>query len=269
MNPFLEISKKSLIKSYDMEELVLEKTKLIKIEKDFLKPFPNLQSLFIPNNELIELSNLDYNIRLKFIDARNNNISEINIPKQLFLTELYLSNNSLINLEIFLNQIDHLKNLEILDLRNNKLTQERGYRNLIILKFPSLKILDGINIIKKNNIIPRNINNRSSSVLTYLKNIPKSNVEININLKNKKILKKKELNNLQIEKNNSTRNINILNSDYNKIIKPKSKSRMYLKTQTFIDSQYIKKEDLFLENLNPGIVKAFQKEIKEKIFYSS
>lgn len=171
-NLIAELSKKISVKPYNMEELVLVGFGLSEILPLQLRLFPNLQVIYLNHNKLKELNNLNYNIRLQVIDARNNKISSVNIPKQIFLKELYLAHNNLCGLDAFIKQIIHLKDLEVLDLRENMLTRETGYRLTIISRLPSLKILDGIPVSKyerESKIVPNGLlSNIKSSVLTVL-----------------------------------------------------------------------------------------------------
>ena len=253
-----------------MEEIVLDHSSLIRIGEEDLKPFPNLQSLYIPNNKLIELSNLEHNIRIKFIDARNNKISRISIPKQVFLIELYLSNNQLISLDVFLENMGHLKNLEVLDLRDNKLTQEKGYRNQVIKAFPSLKVLDGIEIRKsdRNNVeVQRSVpKNRSASVLEYLKAKQVSNSEKIIQKRAKEIIAERETQNVAQQMQSQMWSA-VSPTKNSSIKKPRAKSRMYIKATTFVESKSPTEENLILLSLNPNLPRSKNHVVRENIVY--
>ena len=195
VNPFLEISKKCGITPYGMEEIVLDKMGLTSINKEDLKLFPNLQVIYLTNNNLTELSGLNYCIRLEAIDARQNKISHINLPKQTFLKELYLANNKFQDIETFINEASNLRNLKILDLRDNLVTQVRGYRQAVIAKFQSLEVLDGLAVTKyerakataKLNSRSSRIQKRSCSMLQYLQTAPLSQVDTLVNKRAEKI----------------------------------------------------------------------------------
>jgi hypothetical protein len=147
-NPFVALVKNALRVS-DLEELVLDHTDMEEIPEGSLVPFPNLRSLYVPFNKLRKLNHLETNLRLQELDARGNRISDLDLSRQLFLTDLYLANNRLQNLSEFIRKIGHLRCLEILDIRGNPAAQEKGSRRVIALKFPDLKILDGIEITQK------------------------------------------------------------------------------------------------------------------------
>ncbi|OHT10065.1 hypothetical protein TRFO_20786 [Tritrichomonas foetus] len=237
-NPFINMSKQCHIKPFDIEEIALDHQGLNEIQPDTLSLFPNLQSLYIPNNNLYVLANLDANIRLKMIDARNNKIKKVNLGKQLYLIELYLANNNITNLIDFLGCTMHLKSLEILDLRQNGIIHESRYKHQMIKAFPSLKILDGIDIthdkqiinerklhqIKDSTLATRNPqtqsqhrfsdvktkkNIRAKSVLDFIKNSPLSAPDLNIVKKANHI---KQTRNLF---NNSQHEASVFNKDEN------------------------------------------------------
>lgn len=146
--PLTEIASHLKQKCFDMEELVADNIGLEQLDRNDLKQFPNLQFLYIPNNKLTILDNLENNFRLTFIDARNNQISDIDIPKQEYIRELYLSGNLLHDFDRILAKMAHMKDLETLDLRGNPLTLEKGYRQSVISQFQFLKTLDGIEVVR-------------------------------------------------------------------------------------------------------------------------
>lgn len=146
--PLTEIASHLKQKCFDMEELVADNIGLEQLDRNDLKQFPNLQFLYIPNNKLTILDNLENNFRLTFIDARNNQISDIDIPKQEYIRELYLSGNLLHDFDRILAKMTHMKDLETLDLRGNPLTLEKGYRQSVISQFQFLKTLDGIEVVR-------------------------------------------------------------------------------------------------------------------------
>ena len=146
--PLTEIASHLKQKTFDMEELVADNIGLEELIEDDLKQFPNLQALFIPRNKLKILNHLEKNFRITFLDARNNQITDIDLPKQEFIRELYLSGNNLHDFEKILAKMSHMKDLETLDFRGNPLTLEKGYRQSVISQFQDLKILDGIEVTR-------------------------------------------------------------------------------------------------------------------------
>ena len=170
--PLTEIASHLRQKSFDMEELVADNIGLEELSEEDLKQFPNLQALFIPRNKLKVLNHLEKNFRITFLDARDNQISDINLPKQEFIRELYLSGNLLHDFEKILTKMSHMKDLETLDLRGNPMTLEKGYRQSVIAQFQYLKILDGIEVVRpKKKTDPL-------STQKYSRSISKSNQKI-------------------------------------------------------------------------------------------
>jgi hypothetical protein len=146
-DPFLDIAMRCKTRPRDIEELVLGHAHLTEIPTDSWANFPNVQYLYVPFNDLIHLHHLDRNSRLKVIDARDNRISAIDLTLQI--ERLLLSNNCLQDLDLFLPQIAHMRDLQVLDLRGNPLCQEHGYRRSLIAKMLSLTILDSLNVVPR------------------------------------------------------------------------------------------------------------------------
>ena len=208
--PFFEITKGTKVTPFNTEEIVLDHTDLQEIGPNDLKLFVNLAYLYVPNNNLLILNHLEHNSRLCFIDARNNQITDIDFSNQDFIHELYLSNNKLQDLDKILSKIVHLRELEVLDLRNNPLTLEKGYRQIVIQAFPLLKTLDGINVSSTERPvhhqpspmmpvkpITRHAGKRPSSVLELLQTRPLSAADASIRNKASQIRKDHETRRMQ------------------------------------------------------------------------
>ena len=188
-NPFLELSSTLNITPFSTIELVLDKANLTEIGENDLSYYQNLQALFIPGNKITVLNHLDKNIRLTIIDARDNQLVDIELKKQTFLTDLLLSGNRLQDLDFILSKLCHLRNLETLDLRGNPLTLEKGYRQIVLNAMPWLKNLDGIDtkedqqrrqlrqiILTRGNLSrsPTRSTKRPTSILEHLRTRPMS-----------------------------------------------------------------------------------------------
>jgi hypothetical protein len=144
--PLSEIASRLRTKAFDLEELVAENIGLKEIVIEDIRMFPNVHDLYIARNQIRVLNNLQYNYRISFLDARYNHITEIDLPSQEYMRELYLSCNELQDLDANLNKLAHMRDLQVLDLRNNPLCLEKGYRLSVISRIPTLKILDGIDV---------------------------------------------------------------------------------------------------------------------------
>jgi hypothetical protein len=94
------------------------------------------------------LDNLEKNYRLSFLDARDNQLVDFDLSRQLYMRELYLSGNQLQGLEVVLGKLSHMSDLQTLDLRGNPATLEKGYRAAVVSRFVTLKVLDGLEIGK-------------------------------------------------------------------------------------------------------------------------
>jgi hypothetical protein len=177
-DPFRAIAERSGVRSYDIEELVLDHAALDAIPEGSLAAFPNLQCLFVPFNKLKSLCHLEGNLRLKLIDARSNLLVEVDLSHQQFVTELLLADNLLRDFDTFMGKIGHMRDLETLDVRGNPLCQGRGFRHRVIAKFAHLKVLNGVDVtVKERNrstrLIPHEtIRLRAQSMLDYLKTRP-------------------------------------------------------------------------------------------------
>ena len=110
-----------------------------------LELFPYITSLFLNNNLLKIAPVLQYNFRLKELFLNNNEIEYIpvNAFKTLkVLTRLTLNNNFVVNIHTTLHEIKPLKTLKYLDLYNNPIYYEEGYKNNIISALPQVETLD-------------------------------------------------------------------------------------------------------------------------------
>ena len=148
-NPFLSVSRHLKVKPFSTQELVCDKMGITEIKKGDLSYYPNLTALYIPGNRIRFLGNMESNIRLTLLDARKNEITDFDLKKQTYLQDLFLSDNLLQDLDTQITKLEHLKNLETLDLRGNPMTLEKGYRMTVISHMPWLKVLDGLDITDK------------------------------------------------------------------------------------------------------------------------
>lgn len=206
--PFIDIVKEMHSKPGATEEIVIGKHKISEITEDDLYPFPNLQYLYVPFNNLTRLDHLERNIRLKFIDARYNQITDFDLSHQMFLEELYLSGNNIQNLDAVMGKLSHIKNLHVLDLRGNPLTLEKNYKQLAVITFPELQILDGHEItqldhMKYSHQINPNTNTsrlslttsrrKNTTILQCLKERPLSSADLIVQRRVSHIKKEREL----------------------------------------------------------------------------
>jgi hypothetical protein len=183
-NPFLAIAKRAGMRPFDVEELVLDRAQLTDIPDDFLSPFPNLKWLYIPFNRITKLHHLERNTHLKVIDARSNELTDLDLPRQQFLEELLLGDNHFPDLDVFLSKTSHMHDLTVLDLQGNPLCQEKGYRKRMIAKFGYLRVLDGIDVTAAERAPPPRLiglgvltRPRAKSMVDYLRTRPLSEAD--------------------------------------------------------------------------------------------
>lgn len=108
--------------------------------------FPNLERLWLNDNKLAGIDNLDTNFRIKRLYASNNRISTLRGSLIVFkhLEELDISSNAIANLERVIDTLQHFPLLQKLWLHHNPVAQEVDYRLRIIAKIPSLEMLDNL-----------------------------------------------------------------------------------------------------------------------------
>jgi hypothetical protein len=181
---------------YDIEELIADNQNIEALVAADMERFPNLQALYIPHNKIRRLDNLKTNYRLCFLDARDNQISEIDLSAQCYMRDLYLSGNRLEDLEKVLSKLAHMTDLQTLDLSGNPATLEKGYRSQVIAKFVTLKVLDGLDVPPGARAPPKKkdpaLQSRPSSVLQYLLTRPPSAADAIVRCRADKIRKERE-----------------------------------------------------------------------------
>ncbi|GBG24135.1 U2 small nuclear ribonucleoprotein A' [Hondaea fermentalgiana] len=106
--------------------------------------FVNLEALWVNDNEIQRLSNLENNFRLKHLYAQKNQITSVApCARFKFLESLHLFENKLSNLDKCLGVLSRLNHLKTLDLFGNPIAQEENYRLRVIHAMPpSLEVLD-------------------------------------------------------------------------------------------------------------------------------
>ncbi len=106
--------------------------------------FVNLNVLWLNNNMLKKITNLDNQIRMFELMVFNNQITTLegSLRSMRFLTKLLAHNNKLKDLDVQLEYLARLPFLEELTLFGNSIAEERNYRLKVICKCPSVKVLD-------------------------------------------------------------------------------------------------------------------------------
>jgi hypothetical protein len=203
--PLTRIAQHIKGKMYDIEELVAANQGIEALVSDDMAQFPNLHSLYIPHNRLKVLNSLEKNYRLSFLDARDNQLVDFDLSKQLHMRELYLSGNQLQGLETVLEKLSHMSDLQTLDLRGNPATLEKGYRAAVVARFITLKVLDGLEVEKAERAkkvelqLQTSHGNRTSSLMQYLTTRPLSAADAIVRRRSEDIRKKRQLQKQQDE----------------------------------------------------------------------
>lgn len=106
--------------------------------------FVNLNVLWLNNNALKKVDNLDNQIRMFELLVFNNQITTLegSLGNMRFLTKLMLHNNKLKDLDVQVEYLARLPFLQELTLFGNSIAEERNYRLKVICKCPSVKVLD-------------------------------------------------------------------------------------------------------------------------------
>lgn len=104
----------------------------------------NLEVLWLHDNKLSCLNNLDHNIRIRQLYAHNNRLCTLkgSLLKLKFLTHLDVSHNQLKGLSKVLSTLQKLRFLQELNLQGNPCCEEPQYRLLMLSALPGLQLLD-------------------------------------------------------------------------------------------------------------------------------
>ncbi|XP_078492780.1 leucine-rich repeat-containing protein 72-like [Ciona intestinalis] len=114
--------------------------------------FRFLQRLWLNSNQIkslvaedgIKQSFLRNNHRITELYLQNNELSDVTggISHLRYLQVLMLQKNQLVNLNAILHEVSTLQALRVLNLFDNPVAQEAGYRLLVIHHLPSVALLD-------------------------------------------------------------------------------------------------------------------------------
>ncbi|KAB7503095.1 Protein tilB-like protein [Armadillidium nasatum] len=149
----------------DMELSTLEEVSLhqLNIEKiEHLDRWcPKLKILLLQGNLISKIENVNRLRELEYLNLALNNIEKISgLENCESLKKLDLTANFIIDLQS-LKTIQNLQNLQELYLMGNPCVQYKYYRPWIINTLPTLKELDGVDILPSERLVKVNINSET------------------------------------------------------------------------------------------------------------
>ena len=156
----MENPNKKRVESRPYEELAVKNAKSVRnctemflagrgIEKlRGFETFVNIEVLWLQNNQLTKINNLDDNFRIKYLYVHDNRIRTLNgsLRHFKFLTELTLFNNELADLDKQLDILCRFQYLKKLDMYGCPVAEEKFYRLRVIYAIPSVDILDNLQV---------------------------------------------------------------------------------------------------------------------------
>ena len=106
--------------------------------------FPSLECLWLNDNRLRQIDNLDANCRVRELYVHRNVLTSLegSLRRFKFLQILDLSENELTGLTSIIEQLAGFRCLEQLTLRGNPCCQEANYRDNVLAALPSLEVFD-------------------------------------------------------------------------------------------------------------------------------
>ena len=302
--PFIDLAKRMRAKPNEVEELVMDRKNIKEIQPEELEPFMNLQYLYLNHNQLTVLSGLNHLVRLKVLDARDNNISDVRLTEQHFLKELYLARNKLRNLDEFLPKVAHLRELRVLDLRENSVALENDYRKVVVRTFPELVNLDGHPVTARERqrqqkgeaVSTASRRKRPRSILQCLQERPMSAADVTVRKKAEMVRKQRKLEE-ELEQERLTATARKRKEEFEaasrqlgvpmpeemdflgqsirraealkpKVVEaPRPHTRMYLKRPVYVNHKQLTDEEERVDKLNPRLPGLFAVRVEYEMRY--
>lgn len=138
-----QLKKNNIKRDNDVHELYLAECDATEVPN--LGRFKFLKKLYLNNNKVLHLnSSLQQNFVLTELYLQNNRLSEVvgALRHLACLRELLLHGNQLTDLQQLLHELENMQALNTLNLHDNPLAQETGYRDFVLYSIPSLELLD-------------------------------------------------------------------------------------------------------------------------------
>ncbi len=167
--------------------------KNINLILDNLYKFTNLQSLYLYNNDILEIKGLDKLVKLQQLCLYNTKISAITgLDNLVNLEQLYLAKNKITEIK----GLDNLVNLEELYLGGNQITKINGLDNLVKLQKLNLSSNQITEINGLDNLVNLQKLDLSSNQITEIKSLDILVNLLYLSVSGNKITKIKKLDNL-------------------------------------------------------------------------
>lgn len=202
----------------------------------------NLTSLNLENKNIADLTGIEDFTALENINISRNNLSNLNITKNVNLKYVYLANNNLTNLDVSKNT-----NLLQLDFADNNInTIDLSFNSKLQSITASKNQMTGIDVTKQKDLDWLILN---ENFITEIDLSFNPNLRL-INIENNRLTKFKAKNNTTIENinvnNNSIENINISGATNLKTLKVESNqlSSLDLSTNTSLENLFAKNNSL-------------------------
>ncbi|XP_071955088.1 leucine-rich repeat-containing protein 72-like [Antedon mediterranea] len=136
-------------KDQDVTQLYMANRKLAK-DGD-LSQFKNLKYLWLNGNRLRHITCLTKNYHMTELYLQDNELVDINgaLGHLTCLHTIMMQNNQLTKLEQTVKEFKAMQNLRVLNLSGNPVAQEPEYRFYVIHYVPSLQLLDRTEVLKQ------------------------------------------------------------------------------------------------------------------------
>ncbi|XP_071104835.1 leucine-rich repeat-containing protein 72-like [Haliotis cracherodii] len=160
------LSNRRIRKDKDVEELYLSDKSLTEVCD--LQRFRYLRCLWLNGNKLRQLNCLSENYQLSELYLHNNELVDITgaFHHLTCLQVLMLHNNQLTKLDRILTEIKKMQSLKTLNLFNNPMAQESGYRLFVVQSVPSVDLLDRKEVLKSERDKARKIYNQEQEKIS-------------------------------------------------------------------------------------------------------
>lgn len=141
-DPYEVIPVKDRKYAKDTVEIYLARRAIDKVIK--FDEFPNLEVLWLNDNNLRCIQGLDGNFRIKELYVHNNKIKTLDgsMKKLLHLRTVTLYNNELSDLSHTMTYFRGLQYLQHIELYDNPLSEEQHYRRRVLASLKHLQLFD-------------------------------------------------------------------------------------------------------------------------------